>query len=109
MPHGSEFDDPTETAIVREWLGEFRDILKRACRREERFSGRKVVFHLPATDYDAHRARAVRKALGISQRLLADFLGVSVETVRSWEVGRQVPSRIATRFLDELAHDPERA
>jgi len=37
--------------------------------------------------------------------LFAHFLGVSVKTVRSWEQGK-TPSDIASRFMDEIRHNP---
>ena len=43
---------------------------------------------------------AVRELLGLSRTELADLLGVSMDSVRSWEVGRRpVPAHVA----DELA------
>ena len=53
---------------------------------------------------DVRRGRAL---LGTSQSVLARFLGVSVETVRSWEQGTRPPSAIARRFMDEIEGDPE--
>jgi putative transcriptional regulator len=44
--------------------------------------------------------------LGASQAVLAAFLGVNVNTVRSWEQGRRPPQPIARRFLSEIESDP---
>jgi DNA-binding transcriptional regulator YiaG len=48
----------------------------------------------------------VRELLGVSQAVLAQFLGVSVNTVRSWEQGKRLPQPIARRFLAELEARP---
>ena len=41
-----------------------------------------------------------------SGAVLAGFLGVNVNTVRSWEQGLRQPSPIARRFLDEIEMSP---
>ena len=38
--------------------------------------------------------------------MLAGFLGVNVNTVRSWEQGKRPPQPIACRFLSETESDP---
>ena len=38
--------------------------------------------------------------------MLAGFLGVNVNTVRSWEQGKRPPQPIARRFLAEIEADP---
>jgi putative transcriptional regulator len=48
----------------------------------------------------------VRELLGTSQAVLAGFLGVNVNTVRSWEQGKRPPQPIARRFLSEIESDP---
>jgi putative transcriptional regulator len=50
--------------------------------------------------------KRVRELLGASQAVLAGFLGVNVNTVRSWEQGRRLPQPIACRFLSEIESDP---
>jgi putative transcriptional regulator len=50
--------------------------------------------------------RRVRQLLGTSQAVLAGFLGVNVNTVRSWEQGKRLPQPIACRFLSEIESDP---
>jgi putative transcriptional regulator len=45
--------------------------------------------------------KRVREQLGASQSVLARFLGVNVNTVRSWEQGKRSPQAIACRFLSE--------
>jgi putative transcriptional regulator len=50
--------------------------------------------------------KRVRELLGASQAVLAEFLGVNVNTVRSWEQGKRLPQPIACRFLSEIESDP---
>ena len=49
--------------------------------------------------------RSIREDLGLSQALFADFLGVGLPTVRSWEQGQRVPSAMARRFLGAIRDD----
>ncbi len=60
----------------------------------------------PST-YDAQTILAVRQLLGASQAIFAQFLGVSPNTVRSWEQGTKTPQGIACRLLDEIRWNPE--
>jgi putative transcriptional regulator len=50
--------------------------------------------------------KRVRELLGASQAVFAGFLGVNVNTLRSWEQGKRVPQPIACRFLSEIESDP---
>ena len=50
--------------------------------------------------------KRIREVLGTSQAVLAAFLGVNVNTVRSWEQGKRLPQPIACRFLAEIESDP---
>lgn len=49
--------------------------------------------------------KRVREQLGASQAVLARFLGVNVNTVRSWEQGKRLPQPIACRFLSGIESD----
>jgi putative transcriptional regulator len=49
--------------------------------------------------------KRVRELLGASQAVFAGFLGVNVNTVRSWEQGKRLPQPIACRFLSEIESD----
>lgn len=57
-------------------------------------------------DYKPEDVKRVRELLGTSQAVLAGFLGVNVNTVRSWEQGKRPPQPIACRFLAEIESDP---
>ena len=56
--------------------------------------------------YRPRDVERVRALLGVSQAVLAQFLGVNVNTVRSWEQGKRPPQPIACRFLAEIEARP---
>jgi putative transcriptional regulator len=56
--------------------------------------------------YRPEDVKRVRERLGVSQAVLAQFLGVNVNTVRSWEQGKRPPQPIARRFLAEIEARP---
>ena len=93
---------------IVEGLESFADALEAGVDIEERFTCHKVVLDLQPTSYDADMVKETRKALGLSQALFAQFLGVSVNTVQSWEQGEKPPKPIACRFMDEIRHDVDR-
>jgi putative transcriptional regulator len=55
--------------------------------------------------YRPRDVKRVRELLGASQAVLAGFLGVNINTVRSWEQGKRPPQPIACRFLFEIESD----
>jgi putative transcriptional regulator len=55
--------------------------------------------------YRPEDVKRVRELVGVSQAVLAGFLGVNVNTVRSWEQGKRLPQPIACRFLSEIEAD----
>lgn len=96
-----------------EALREFHEVIKAGTPLEEKYlvTERKIVtarsLKLPASDpLTPGQILEARKALGVSQAVFADFLGVSAGALRSWEQGNQKPSRIASRFIDEIRQDP---
>jgi len=97
---------PTGREIVAA-LAEFRDTLRRDESIERRYTVRTVRLGSRPKAPLAVDARKVRHVLGASQAVFADLLGVSVATIRSWEQGLRKPSRMARRFLSEIASDPE--
>lgn len=72
----------------------------------ETLTCRRIALNLAPRRYTAERVKATRRLLHVSQTLFAHFLGVSVKTVRAWEQGR-APSDIASRFMDEIQHNPD--
>ena len=73
----------------------------------QRFTVRSYRFEFAARGYGPDDVRSVRQTLGLSQPLFADFLGVDISTVRSWEQGSRPPSAIARRFMDEITVNPD--
>lgn len=72
----------------------------------KKFTCRKVILNLQPVEYTPVMVKKVRKTLGISQTLFAQFLGVSTSAVQKWERNeREVPS-VACRFMDEILQDP---
>lgn len=59
-----------------------------------------------APQYSAQEIKAIRKAVDLSQLLLAAVLAVSPRTVKAWETGRSRPSRTACRLLEVIQKDP---
>jgi putative transcriptional regulator len=55
--------------------------------------------------YRPRDVKRVRELLGASQAVLAGFLGVNINTLRSWEQGKRPPQPIACRFLFEIESD----
>jgi putative transcriptional regulator len=74
---------------------------------EPRFTVRTYKADFAPRDYGPEDVRRVRALLGMSQAVFAVFLGVDVNTVRSWEQGNRPPSAIARRFMSEIEADPE--
>ena len=91
--------------IVQRLQG-FSDALEKQEPLSKRFTLRKIALRLEQTSYSPRRVKETRKLLGGSQAIFAQFLGVSVQTVRSWEQGVNEPSDMARRFMDEIRHNP---
>lgn len=60
----------------------------------------------PAPQFSADEVKAIRKEVGLTQRVLAKVLSVSPRTVEAWETGRSHPSRTASRLLEAIQKDP---
>ena len=67
--------------------------------------GRIVVRGNPVPEYTANDVARTRKDLNMSQRTLANVMGVSTRTVEAWETGRNGPSGAARHLLFLLDHD----
>lgn len=63
---------------------------------------RRVVTIIPVKKYKAEEILKIRKSTGMSQRLFAGYLGVSVKTVEAWESGTNHPSGTASRILNMI-------
>ncbi len=94
-------------ARIVESLQEFAETLQTGADLEATFTCRRVEMPPSATAYDPPLVKKTRQLLRASQAVFARFLGVSVQTVRAWEQGENIPSDIAKRFMDEIRHDPD--
>lgn len=54
-------------------------------------------------EWDPERIKALREHLGMTQRQLADELGVRQQTISEWEVGVYVPRRSTQKYLSLIA------
>lgn len=59
----------------------------------------------PLHIYTASEIKAIRAQHGLTQKLFAQALGVSVKTVEAWEAGTNRPLGIANRMLELLKQD----
>jgi DNA-binding transcriptional regulator YiaG len=50
--------------------------------------------------------KALRRAMGASQRVFAETLGVSKELAAQWEYGIRQPAPLARRLMDKVKDDP---
>lgn len=88
-------------------LSEFSDAIEAGEAIEQRFTVRTATLDLHTKNYRPNDVKRVRKTLNASQVLLAKFLGVSPNTVRSWEQGTRPVPMIACRYMDDLLVFPE--
>jgi putative transcriptional regulator len=88
-------------------LQEIAEALERGVPLEKQFTVRHVTVPEPG-QYNARAVKALRRRLGISQRLFAHLMGVSVILEQAWEQGRRFPNATARRLLDEIQRDPKR-
>jgi len=98
---------PTVGERIIHGLEEFVTVLEKGEPIQEHFTCRQIRLDLRPTPYNAHRVKETRALLGASQAIFAQFLGVSVQTIRSWEQGVNTPNGMACRFMDEIRRDPE--
>ena len=61
----------------------------------------------PVKQYNANEVKAIRRKTGMTQRLFAGYLGVSVRSVEAWEAGINIPSGAASRILSMMEMDEE--
>lgn len=86
-------------------ISEATDILRSEGLKSKRLTVR--TYRVPSAPpaYRPADVKRVRERLGASQAVLAGFLGVNINTVRSWEQGKRPPQPIACRFLFEIESD----
>ncbi len=59
------------------------------------------------TRYEIADVKAIRAQLHISQKDLAEAMDVSLDTVKSWELGRRNPTGLASKVLTLLSKEPQ--
>lgn len=60
----------------------------------------------PVDAFTPQEIKDIRKNTGLTQVLFAQYMGVSVKTVESWESGRNHPEGAACRLLSLTKNDP---
>ncbi|MDN6900375.1 type II toxin-antitoxin system MqsA family antitoxin [Oenococcus sicerae] len=60
-------------------------------------------------DFNKETTRRIRITLHMDQDNFANFMGVSVNTVKAWERGRNKPSGSSLRLLSLINHHPRLA
>ena len=53
----------------------------------------------PVFIYNSEQIKRIRNKNGLTQNLLAKYIGVSTKTVEAWEAGRNKPSGPSNRLL----------
>jgi len=66
---------------------------------------RRVKLDLRPRPFSGGELQSIRRSLGVSQAVLAEYLGVSVSTIRDWEQGRTEVSGPVCRLLAEMNKD----
>ena len=59
------------------------------------------------TRYEVADVKAIRKQLNVSQNEMAQALGTSVDTIKSWESGRRNPTGLAAKVLATIQTHPD--
>lgn len=74
---------------------------------KEKKLNRRIVTIIPVKEYTAKEVKKIRQSTGLSQKLFASYMGVSIKTVEAWESGKNRPSGAASRILHMMEMDPE--
>lgn len=97
------------TAVEKDLINGLQGLLvdlQRGEPLEKKYTCRRVVFTLRPQAYNPKCVKETRRTLNVSQSVFAQFLGVSVKTVRAWELGK-APTQMACRFMDEIRRAPD--
>ena len=54
-------------------------------------------------EWNPETIRALREHLGLTQKQLADELGVRQQTISEWEIGMYIPRRSTQKYLSLIA------
>lgn len=60
----------------------------------------------PVTHFEPSEIKKIRNKTGLTQKMFAKYMGVSVKTVESWESGRNHPEGAACRLLSITEENP---
>ena len=69
-----------------------------------KLTARDIVIPAPS-DYTGKQIIRIRKKLHCSQKVFADIVGVTADTISKWERGVRHPEKIACRFLKVLEEE----
>lgn len=58
------------------------------------------------TRYELADVKAIRMQLNVSQSEMAQVLGTSIDTIKSWETGRRNPTGLAAKVLAAIQANP---
>ena len=95
--------------LLIEGLHEALDVRRgnaRPARRVRRMTARDAVVH-PPRQYEGPRIQRIREEMGLSQRVFAQVLNASTETVKAWEQGKRQPEGMALTLLELAETHPE--
>ncbi|MDX7990283.1 NadS family protein [Xenorhabdus littoralis] len=59
------------------------------------------------TRYEFADVKAIRAQLNVSQSEMAQVLGTSIDTIKSWETGRRNPTGLAAKVLATIQENPK--
>ena len=95
--------------VMSKLFEDLQEGLKQAIDHAEgRCDARVVTYKIdPVVEYSSEEIRRIRMEAMMTQRVFADFLGVSVKTVEAWERGRTHPTGPACRLIKSLEEDDQ--
>ena len=94
--------------ILLKNLTDLRDDLREKNQNfRAKYTARTVELDLRPAPYDAAAVINTRHKLSASQSVFAELIGVSVDTVQSWEQGINEPELTACRLMDFINEEPE--
>ena len=98
---GKKFDKPREVINMSDV---YESIMRGLQEVTEDVTGKKklprrTVTVVPVKDYSATEVKKIRQSTGMSQKLFAEYMGVSIKTVEAWEAGTNHPSGPSSRML----------
>jgi len=59
------------------------------------------------TRYELADVKALRAQLNVTQDEMAKVLGTSLDTIKSWETGRRIPTGLAAKVLATIQANPK--